>query len=494
MKGITITSEIIMAIGMMTLAVIFSLVSSQVIGGQQSGIFGDLQTGMASDIARNIEKVGNFDGTTQITYEAPVDLYTLSVEDGRVSMDIEGENSRTVEIQTGSIEQNTIEDADFICIGRGNQVRIQEGRCENIDTSELCSGGGCNPNRCLPDLGETCQNSGCSCGEQGGQASSECAYDHDPNYDPEYIDPSGDPDPIVDLSCINKEYVGVQEEGERCEYDFECSDSDPLKCSLHSNAASSDKTHCCPQGQAWDGEQCREEKDKFKLAFVPLNENTAAYDSAVDTQSDFFIENYPFNSCQDKVEIIKIDEVCDVPISPSSCTDSGQLNTIKEIESCVEDAGYSDYDKAAGMFQSNVCESAAGWSYGPENFDAVVSTVGNKEVVAHEIGHEYGLNDEYVDACRYPNVVPLINENSNCLNEEYGGDAGRKVSGSGWTDDSPYCAGGSEEAPGYSVFCRGNKNSEGGRDIMSYLGAPGPRGFAPPAKNHLQTVDELTCD
>lgn len=492
MKGLTITSEIIMALGMIVLAVVFSLVSSQVIASQQSGIFSSVQEGMAQDIADNIEQIESFSGSTQITYETPIDLYTLQMKDGKIELDIEGEETKEVRIQTAELEQNKVENADNICISRGDKVSIDAGRCETIETSDLCVGGGCNPNQCQPDLGEDCSNSGCSCGEQDSPASSICAYNHDPNYDPEYIEGG---EAVVDLSCINEEYVGVQEEGERCEYDFECSgiESDGLTCSIHSDADSSDSKHCCPEGEAWDGEQCREEIDKFKLAFVPLNQNTGSYDSAVNSQSEFFIENYPFKSCQDQVEIIKVDEVCSVPVGPSSCTDSGRQQTIESIEDCVEDAGHPDYDKAAGIFQNDICGGTLGWSYGPSHYDAVVSTVGFEEVTAHEIGHEYGLNDEYIDTCRYGDDLDvLIDPNSNCLQESFDGDSGIDSSGN-WVDDSPYCAGGSEDAP-YEVRCRGNKNSAGGRDIMSYGDAPGPRGFAPPAKNHIQANDELTCD
>jgi hypothetical protein len=488
-----IISEVIMALGMIVLAVVFSLVISQVTGGQQSDILSESQSGMAGELSTNIDKLKNFEGSTQLSFNPPVDLYDLNAEKDKLELSVDGEDTKEVSVQTIELEPNSIEDADEICLSKEqDKISIEAGNCDALDTSNICAGGGCNPNMCQPSLGEDCSNAGCSCSSQSSPASDHCAPNYDPNYDPSYINPSGDPDPVVDLSCINEEYVSVQDKGERCEYNFECSGS--LECpGKHPDASPSIEKHCCPPGESWDGSQCKEDS-KFKLVFVPLNKNTGAYDSAVSQQSEFFIDNYPFRNCEDQIEVVKVNDVCDVPVSSSSCTDSNQVMTVDEIEECADDAGHGDFTKAVGVFQENVCGGTLGWSYGPNAYDAVVSTAGSTVVTAHEIGHEYGLNDEYLDICRYPSAGPLIDPNSNCLEEAYEGEAGLNNAGTNWVSDSPWCAGGSEDAPGYSVFCRGNKNSDGGRDIMSYGNAPGPRGFAPPAQNHIESKDELTCN
>lgn len=398
MKGLTITSEIIMALGMIVLAVVFSLVSSQVIGSQQSGIFSSVQEGMAQDIADNIEQIESFSGSTQITYETPIDLYTLQMKDGKIELDIEGEETKEVRIQTAELEQNKVENADNICISRGDKVKIEAGRCETIETSDLCAGGGCNPNQCMSNFGEDCSNAGCSCGEQDSPASSVCAYNHDPNYDPEYIDGG---DPVVDLSCINEDYVGVQEEGGRCNYDFECSSS--LSCNPSAPSGPSG-SYCCPSGLSYAGSDdgCKF-VNRFHLVFVPLQysdgEKSQFNNWVEDEYLDMWLEDLPVSRDQIKVDILDPSQVDNSQIQSTGNGDcpTADINLAKgEANNHVT----SNYDHAVGIYKdTSLCGLASCGDY--ENMGTSKGSVSAAEnpsvnwgpgVAAQEIAHNWGFN------------------------------------------------------------------------------------------------------
>lgn len=433
MKGLTITSEIIMALGMIVLAVVFSLVSSQVIGSQQSGILSGAQASMAEEIARNIEEAGSFTGSTQITYQPPIDLYTLQARQGRIEVDIEGEETREVRIQTAELEENTLENAENICITRGDKVTLKEGKCESIDVSELCEDGGCSPNQCKPEAGEDCSSAGCSCGEQGSPASSECAYDHDPNYDPNYINPSGDPEPVVDLSCINEEYVGVQEEGDRCEYNFECSAS--LSCNPAAPSGPG-KSHCCPQGKQWNGSQCIE-SNVMHVTFMPVNFDPGEIDNPMggypsysdmisDVKSEFKAKT-PLKECSNPDNHVKFHVVdktdvetdadcnidncqCDIS-NPSTCQ-----NCKNEMTQCKNSATNAPPGtKVHGFCEGASCGQFGGVANTPGVWGVTnVGTVVPDETALHELGHNFHLN--HIEACGNPSDA-CEPKNANDCNE-----------------------------------------------------------------------------
>jgi hypothetical protein len=488
---------------MIALATVFSLVSVEIIGSQQSGTFSQVQGGMASQIVETVDRINGIEGASQVTYEPPVDLYTLSFDEEGMRLEVDGGSTTQIDITSAEISETTIEDADALCITKDEEITVEQGRCSPVDVSEICSGGGCNPGICQPDLGEDCTNSACTYPEnaENPDASEYC--------DPDYTgDEVAKPDPTVGIGWVNQSHVNVKNEGETCSRDFQCgttSSGENLKCNpLHSTASSSGPNRCCPEGEKWDGSQCKEEEDKVKLVFVPLNQNTGLYDSGVSTQSDFFKEVYPISS--DNVEIVKMSNVCEVPVKSdySTCTESNRTQTLSEVENCAVNSGYGDADHYVGMFQTDVCnfpdtapefpnmegKNPAGWSI-PDT-PSVVAEANHKIVTAHEIGHNYGLNDEYVDACRY-DIGRVDPKNSNCLKQSLEGDDGvQSESKDNIGHNSPFCAGGSQTPDSYSFYCLGNKNSEGGRAIMSSAGLADPRKFSEPSINYLNSLGDFS--
>lgn len=492
MKGMTITSEVIMAIGMITLAAIFSLVSAEIISGQQSGIFGDAQNRMTQELSDSIETMEGLEGGTQLTYTPPVDFYTLEESSNGFALRISGEDTETYSFQSLKVEiDDTIEDADHLCLTReGTDLRIAAGSCDTFDTSDICEDG-CSTTICQPELGEDCTNTACTYPEN---ADSEASQYCDPSYSPDYIDEG---EPTTEMEWVDQDYTD-QGKGDRCEKDFECGTSggEELECNSATSSGPSG-SYCCPSGEKWDGSSC-EEVNEIKLVFVPLNENSDDYDDAVSSQSGFFIEQFPVES--EDVEVTKVSDVCNLEYD--YCSNQGQV--LRDVENCAESAGHTDYMFAIGVFQNNVCGTTAGWSH-PSVDSAVVET-SSKVITAHEIGHQYGLNDEYLDVCRYGDDYGdsgdtiLLDEDANCLQTDLDGARGRDPSNpSNMVSDSPFCAGGTEspfdylsDEDAYSAWCEGNQNSKGGRDIMSYAGAPGPREFAEPAMEHLREQEDFS--
>jgi hypothetical protein len=493
MKGLTILSEILLAVTVIAITVILAMVASGAIGGQIQSIFQQQERGFVQEIDTYIEQTRTASGEIAVTYSPSVSDYSIRVQNQTVEIEVKNDITTYRPLISVEDTEGRISDADNLCFNKTEQtLRIQEGGCDKQIDEDLCENG-CGPNVCRPDLGEDCTNLGCNYPEDA-EDSGETINICKPEYNPGYINEG---EPTGEVGWVRSDYQGVQEEGDRCEYGWECGSG--LNC------GSGAQSRCCPNGEEWNGTAC-EQPYEYRLAFVPLNSRFSSFDSAVDSQAEVFIQNYPLKSCSDKVKIEKISEVCDVSVSTgsNSCSSSQKFQIVEKVQECVDNSGIK-YDKAVGLFGEVTC--GPGWSYGPGTFDSVISTAGFDLVTAHEIGHEYGLNDEYLDTCRYgdeiggPDDSILINSGSNCLQKTYDGDRGREsLSAPLNSPNSKYCAGGSAspfddfgDKKAYSPWCKGNKLSGGGRDIMSAAGLGVERGFAPPSQNYLETVGDLSC-
>lgn len=225
----------------------------------------------------------------------------------------------------------------------------------------------------------------------------------------------------------------------------------------------------CAEEEVCSNNKC--EKAKLILAFVPINwkGSISSFNSAVDTQASFLIKNIPLSECPEKIKIIKIPEKCNYDIT-CGCSD------LEASKNCAN-RWTTNYDYVIGLTDGDNCGSTVGFSCGS---GIVYVEKDYPEVTAHELGHEFGLRDEYcaflppspnVDICG-PEAYP------NPLSISYGCDV---TGGCCW---------------GYNIYgptCFGNKNSAGGRSIMSFAGAPGPRAFDIPSIEHLKNNPKLNC-
>ncbi|MEW5996176.1 MAG: hypothetical protein AB1657_01115 [Candidatus Micrarchaeota archaeon] len=122
-----------------------------------------------------------------------------------------------------------------------------------------------------------------------------------------------------------------------------------------------------------------------------------------------------------------------------------------------------------------------------ERFDAYYAT-------PHEMGHQFGLKDEY---CSCPGLG-LCDEEPNPLEARLGCDTEGNCC---WEDErilsfelENRCDLGSYERAGCRKCCMGNLNSFGGRSIMSWANAGGPRAHDEVSLRHLESIENLRCD
>lgn len=237
-----------------------------------------------------------------------------------------------------------------------------------------------------------------------------------------------------------------------------------------------------------------------RLLFVPLNwtGTQTAFHSEVDTQVSFFRNAIPLSACPERLSITTL-SVASQNFSTFSCTYPTNCG-VGSIKPFVDSLGVNtaDYDVVVGVAPSSACPPIAGCSNGA---DAIWTITAFESVTAHELGHIYGLEDEYCSN-------PAGSSDCRCNDGDQGGcgDTGGDGAATGdlnWLDASLGC--GPEGTPccdviwgdcsavDYGICCRGNQNAAGGRCVMSYADADGPRDFCAHCRAHLATVPELSC-
>ncbi len=225
----------------------------------------------------------------------------------------------------------------------------------------------------------------------------------------------------------------------------------------------------CPVSQLCSGGKCKNPKLTFVFVPVSWNGSREAFIGEAEKSLSFFVSNTPLSACPERVKIVFGTEPCPAKISCKTC---GEAIAIRNCAKRVVPA----FDIAVGLTDNNnLCggPSIRGFSC---KVGGVFVKSGFAGVLAHEAGHEFGLRDEY---CNYGTKCGALAV-PNPLKKEYGCDPESK--------DCCSCSG------TYSVCCQGNLNAFGGRSIMSYANAPGPRAFDEPSLAHLRTLDKMRCD
>lgn len=247
------------------------------------------------------------------------------------------------------------------------------------------------------------------------------------------------------------------------------------------------------------GDTC---EPSVKLLFVPLNwvGNQAAFDSAVDAQVQFFKESIPLKDCPEKITVRKL-SVSSQNNNAFTCSMSNcGVDNVRNFATGLG-INIADYDVIVGVAQSTPCSPIVGCSNGA---DCIWVTTAYQSVTAHELGHIYGMEDEY---CSNPagSTDCRCNDgdraSATCGNTA--GD-GRATGDLNWLDSalgcdpagSPCCNWDSSHqcaVKNYGICSKGNVNSGGGRCIMSYANAADPRSFCMHCRDFLATVPELKC-
>jgi PKD repeat protein len=235
----------------------------------------------------------------------------------------------------------------------------------------------------------------------------------------------------------------------------------------------------------------------LKLLFVPLNwdRTQREFDDEVNRQLAVFADNVPLRDCAYRINATKLD-VKTQNFDTFTCEfDGGLLN----IYWFVTRSGIQpeDYDVIVGLVNETPCSPYAGFS---DRAHTVWFSGSYDIVLAHELGHIFGLSDEY---CSNPAGAGDCRCNDGDQGSSTCGDKGNDGAASGdrnWLDASlgcsplgkPCCSSCSEVD--YGICCEGNNaTSLYGKCIMSYANAKDPRHFCTHCRDYLSTVNQLQC-
>jgi len=271
-----------------------------------------------------------------------------------------------------------------------------------------------------------------------------------------------------------------------------------------------------------------------KLLYVPLNwQNTqAAFDAEAELQSSIFFDQVPLSACPEKYRVEKL-SVATQNFTGFTCSGDA-IGSIREF---LRQQGIKaeDYTAVIGLAETSPCPPTVGQSNGTHT---VWVTAEYDIVTAHELGHFWGLSDQYCSD------RDGMSTDDRCNDGDIQGD-GAQTGDVNWLDSSLPCdcppdwsadSTGAQccnftttcDKPGgcyfrgvfiagynqsylrrcdsedygelgvvhvnYGACCLGNKTAGGGRSIMSFANIPGPRAFDVHDLAHLNTRHELNCD
>ncbi len=241
----------------------------------------------------------------------------------------------------------------------------------------------------------------------------------------------------------------------------------------------------CQGSYVCQQDMCR--PSKLHIVYVPVG--MAADDSfqiEAERQHQFLVDSLPsLGNCTDKIKMTVLDRRCDIS------SGSDQFSIMRQAAACVanqtENHGY-DFFVGIVPSQGLFADDISGYTFSGAR--GAIVRKGWEVVAAHEIGHRFGLNDEYCKGAP-------CNQEPNPLSAEYGCDPD---GGCCWKDGDfrprlwPPQLFASCSYPYGQDCCEGNLNEKGGRSIMSWSDADGPRYHDVPSLAHLANNTLLGCD
>ncbi|MFZ3077606.1 MAG: hypothetical protein WA139_04075 [Candidatus Aenigmatarchaeota archaeon] len=234
---------------------------------------------------------------------------------------------------------------------------------------------------------------------------------------------------------------------------------------------------------------------RLKILFVPMkwsgtNEEFADF---VDKSINKFTEDLDLKKCPEKIKAVKMNTETESFNEYFSCS----LNDFWNLRKFAEKNGYKteDYDAIVGLIkdEDNLCRLFG--IAGQASSNMIWFTTKYENSFAHEMGHIFGLEEQYCSNpagstdgnCNDGGVpkyfyrgVPDTNPLSSAM--------GCDPSGEPCCNTPVKCS-----SKPMGVCCEGNKNLLGGRSIMSYADAEGPRRFDNNEIAHLSKIPQLQC-
>ena len=174
---------------------------------------------------------------------------------------------------------------------------------------------------------------------------------------------------------------------------------------------------------------------RLKVLVIPVNwERQLSYLLYSNDALDKFIGASPLNDCPYRFKKIFVDAKTDYGghWASGSCRVEGTNNCLKDalasIKTCAEEYKArtgEDYDYVVGVEDSDIASQPEcifadkGWT--SDNSDAAIVEASNAGDMLHELGHKFGLRDQYCD-CSNTNAAELCGytANPNPLRKELG--------------------------------------------------------------------------
>ena len=243
---------------------------------------------------------------------------------------------------------------------------------------------------------------------------------------------------------------------------------------------------------------------RVNLLFVPLNwdGSQAKFDQAVARQVKFFSQSVPLKDCPQRIKVTILNVTTQnnkqFACSRADCGTDNVRNYVTGLGISVD-----DYDVIVGVTAWPHCSDNSNIVGCSNLADTIWITSAFESVTAHELGHIYGLSDEY---CSNPggSTDCRCNDGDKASTTcNVAANDGAKTGDRNWLDPAlgcdpfgPPCVNAETKCKDvdYNICSLGNKDTAGGQCVMSYADAPGPRAFCQHCVDWLATIGSLRCE
>ena len=402
MKGQTVISEALLAIGIILVAIAFVFIGGNIINFQTEGLFTSTEERLPEEINNRINSLPESTGSYSTTYDPGISTYTLTVQGKTINAEIGEQTQSSTTVTEYRLENTRISNSQTICIKKeGINVSLKPGKCVETNLTDFCENSRCINNICQPERGERCSNAqgDCLCPDdaESGEASGVCDTDYEAK---SFINADTSGKDTTELGCVKKDYIDVQSQGEKCSQKFECSSGLSCNSPHHSTTGLSDK-RCCPDGSSWNGSACQDD-ERYNVVIAPaLYSNQNNFENDAENAFNYFVSKSPFKQCSNPGENIK-KTVLDISSCNINNCDASKNNPgcFDKMKQCADDQlGVGNWNKIIGLAKGDgpliTVNGQTGMICGraesiPGSVSVTYSSCGVK-TAAHETGHAVGL-------------------------------------------------------------------------------------------------------